>query len=258
MNKGVDSKQLVVKSIGVCPFEEQGKKVIDGVVVAYLTDDESLNAHFVIMDMPSKRLYCREDFLTAIATAEGVKSVWHCDDENRPLDIYMCRASQGKIIDVVARDDYSNRYSEGFAEVLASNVKFQASNVDLSKVKRNALVDIIITPMILEKNPVGSFKYAVTNAFNAALLGRAFTRDGLYLENREGKRIKIEVRQATMFVDVETLFVAPYSQSDGFVENYITEEFNYVDGNDAYNRCYKIEFRSRFGDYVMENVRNRG
>ena len=247
--------QLNVKSIGVCPFEQADKKTVSGVVVSYFTEEQGLNAHFTVMPMPTQKPYSRDDFLTAIATAERVKSVLHVDDENRPLDIYVCRFGEGKAIDVVARDTITNRYGDGFAEVLAANVKFQASNVELRKLKYNTLLDITVTPLILEKNLCGSFKYAVTNAFNAALLGRFFTREDLYLETKDGNRVKIEVRQSTKLLDTHTLFVEIGAVSDGFVENYVTEEFNYVDGNDVFSRSYKIEFKSRFGDYFMESVR---
>jgi len=100
------------------------------------------------------------------------------------------------------------------------------------------------------KHQADGYCYAVVNAYNAALLGLVFDREELQLETREGKRVRIEVRRANVsVVEEDIMYVAPVTASEGVTDYYLTEEFNYLDGNEASTRKYKISYSTRLCAY---------
>lgn len=244
--------QLIIKGMGACAFEGDGKKNPGGIVVVYLLDDASLDARFTVMDLPTKRVYVRQDFVDAVCDAEDVSVITYNDDENRPLDVYVCRPTQGKIEDFAARDYKNNRFASGFAGIEAANVRFSVQGFE-DKPPRGTALSFAVGP--LSENlvyPYGSLAFALANAFNAALLARLFTREGLFLENSKGERIHVEVvsKSVSNNIDPDTLFVRPIVLNGaGFVDGYETEAFNYVDGKQSYVHAYKIEYRNRLKDY---------
>ena len=249
--------QLIIKGVGCCAFAGGGKKNQGGIVIAYLQDDQSLEAHFTVLEPPQKHPYEREDFISAISRAEGVYNIVYNDDENRPLDVYVCRSAQGKIEDFALRDYKRNRFADGLAGIETAHVKFGMSGLE-PRWQYGVLIRQTVMPLAMEKYPEGSASFALSNAFNAALLARLFTQEGLYLENSIGERIKIEVcTTVSDFIDLDTLFIRPcVFNSEGFVDYYTSEEFNYIDGNDAYRRAYKIEYKNRLKDYNFESIRS--
>ncbi len=251
-NKAADkggASDLIVKSIGVCLAYPDEKKKAPLCFVSYISG--AGQAGFAAMPIVVKTLYERNDFLSVIATAESVKHVTYVDENDCPKDIYVCRAACGRIIDIVDRDENKNRYVDGFAEVMSARVKFNVHKVD--NVKPFAKLSLAVTPAVNANFTENSYEYAIVNAYNAALLGRLFEREELALETKGGNRVKIEVRNsASKFVDDQTLFIKPILQeTENTVDYYMTEEFNYIDGDEVSRRAYKIVFSNRFNDYNL-------
>lgn len=243
------ASDFIVKSVGACIAVPDEKKKTPLCFIAYLSGVGQ--AGFVAIPFNAKLLYEREDFLSAIATAENVKHVTYVDEENRPKDVYVCRAASGRIVDIVERDERENRYIDGFAEVMASRVKFNTQKID--SVKPFTKLSATVIPAISSAYAENSYEYAIINAYNAALLGRVFEREELLLETKSGSRVKIEVRNSSSkFVDDKTLFVKPVlTESENTVDYYLTEEFNYIDGDEVSHRAYKIIYSNRFNDYNL-------
>lgn len=250
----VTVSSLKLKSVAACAFS--GEKNKGGIVVAYLKDDTPA-ARFVFIDMPRKKLYGREEFLSAVAAAEGVDGVNYNDDENRPYDILICRSGL-KAEDFVPRDYAANRYTGSFAEITSANVKFAVAEPK-PECKFYAACDIAVKPQVgLERKKYadGSLEFAIVNAYNAALLGRLFTREKMYLETKSGEHVRVEVRtDLAPQVNSQTLFVFPNAGSDGFIDSYVTEEFNYFDGGEVTKRTYEIKYKNQLHDYFSMSIR---
>ena len=53
-------------------------------------------------------------------------------------------------------------------------------------------------------------------------------------------------------MEEDVLFVKPILQEDGItVDHYLTEEFNYIDGQTSSCRAYEIKYTHRLNDYNL-------
>ncbi len=240
-------REFVAESIGACAATPSEKKKAPLVFIAYAGGGA---VSFAAMPYPVKRAYTAEDFLAAVAEAEGVERIAYADAKGRPRDIYLCRASAGTVTDIVPRDSAKNRFEDGFAEIAEADPRFSVKTGGES-FKPGKKMTFSFDAMMPQQYPAGSYEHALVNAYNACLLGRVFGREELFLETRGGKRVRIEARSLdTAFVDPEVLFVKP-SARDGFLDGYLTEEFNFIDGEDVSRRVYKISYSNRLGDYHL-------
>lgn len=251
--KGAGSA-LIVKSIAVCAAFPEEKKKAPCVVVAY-SAEQGNDVNFIALPLPVKgKSLQAEEIVAQIAAAEGVNSVSYCDDESRPLDILVCRAEEGAVYDVVERDAVRNCYVDGFAEVTAGMMRFHA---DLAGVtwKFHEKLKIPVSAQ-RDDSPRDSYGYAVANAYNACRLGKVFSREELYLETRDRRRVKIEVRNVTSrYVEEDILYLRPViREGEGYVDHYCTEEFNYHDGSTVSRRAYQVKYSERLGDYNVTKV----
>lgn len=247
MKKGAVT-DFTVSAIGACFAETTEKKQPPCVVIAYATERE---VSFVFMPWKGKNVFSYADFLNAIATAEGVGNVTYVGYDGGAKDVFFCRASGGKIVDVVPRDYENNRYENGFAEVLQSQVKFSivSSEDYVKKIGKKLSLEIsAITGKPYEER---SYEYALVNAYNACLLARVSEREELQLETKGKQRAKIEFRNAvSAFVEQGVLYIKPvFRQSENVVDYYETEEFTYIDGFEASGVAYKIMYANRLNDY---------
>lgn len=244
---------FIVTSIGACLAAPEEKKSDPCIVVAYIVSGEK-TVSFTTMDLPAKnKLYTRDDFISAIKVAEGVKNVTYVGAAGNNKDVYFCRAHEGKIIDVVDRDYESGAFREGFSEVHASGLKFSVDGGKFvpGKPLRKISLDISsVTESVHQKN---TYEYAVINAYNACLLGKIFEREELQLETRDKKAIRFEVRTScSRFLDESVMYVYPvFRGAEDVADYYETEEFNYIDGDDSYTKKYKIIYTNRLMDYNL-------
>lgn len=245
------ASECIIKSIAVCPaIAPAQKKATPCVFVAYTMTDMGMDVRFTAMKLPGKKLYTVQDFLTAVAQAEGVKNVTYVDFDGKIKDIYVCRASEGRIYDVVERDETKNRFVDGFAEISASHVKF---SVQGSEVKIGAPLTFDVGTGTSVGYDIGGYEYAIANAFNACLLGRVFSKDEFQLETKSRKRIKYEVRSVpAKVIEQEVLYIKPVClDGEGLVSHYLTEEINVIDGDEISHRIYKIAYSNRLSDYNL-------
>lgn len=245
------ANECIIKSIGVCAaIAPTQKKAVPCVFVAYTMKDIGADIRYTAMKLPAKKLYTAQDFLSAIAQAEGVKNVTYVDFDGRVKDIYVCRPNDGRIYDIVERDVSNNRFPDGFAEVNASHLKF---SVQSSEVKLGAPLTFDVSIGSSVGYDVGGYEYAIVNAFNACLLGRVFAKDEFQLETKSRKRIKYEVRSVpSKIIEQEVVYIKPVcSEADGLVSHYLTEEINVIDGDEISHRIYKIAYSNRLNDYNL-------
>lgn len=237
-------RSVIINSVGACIALPDDKKRAS-VVVAYAREKEIF---FLLLPLPAKnKFYLREDFLLAIAKAEGVDEAVFLDDESRPRDICVCRAEEGIIRDFVPRDE--ERFAEGFCEVLSGNVRFWIEGKAEGKLYEKFTCRITVNASAPYERD--SLEYAVVNAYNACLLGKVYMSDELYLETRSGKRVRIEVRNnSSRRLEENILYLRAISRdSDGFIDYYLTEDFNYNDG-DLLRPCkYQIRYSNRMNGY---------
>ena len=245
---------FIVTSIGACLATPEEKKSNPCIVIAYIAGGERA-ASFITLELPSKnKLYTRDDFLAAIKAAEGVKNVTYITSLGAEKDIYFCRRSGGKIVDVIARNYENNAFAEGFSEVYASKLRFSIDGgqgfAPLKPKTSTTLSISATTESVYEEN---SYEYAAINAYNACLLGKLFEREELQLETRDKKPIRFEVRTSgSRFLDERVMYIFPISRSsDDIVDFYETEEFNYIDGDDTFTKKYKIIYTNRLMDYNL-------
>ncbi|MBR2970885.1 MAG: hypothetical protein IKC48_03720 [Clostridia bacterium] len=244
-NKASD---LVLLSVGACPALPKAKRQPHGLIIAYISEPSG-KPSFLFVGLPKKGLYGRQDILDFIKEAENVKHVTYMDDKGRDKDIRLCRNDSGTIIDVAPRNEDANSFVDGFAEVTAAPLRFVADMDEGTVLKEEKPFTVDISYASECKHRDG-YCYAIVNAYNAAVLGLVFDRDELQLETREGKRVRIEVRNANIaVVEENVMYVAPITASEGVIDYYLTEEFNYIDGNEASTRKYKISYSSRLSAY---------
>lgn len=257
---------FIVDSIGVCGFLPQ-KKGPSGVVIVYSTAGEDaeqkaggkeVNAHFVLLDYPVKRLYSAEDFFAAIARAKNVGNVIYRDREDRVKDIFVCREPAGTALSFVPRDDGRNRSAEGFAEIASGDLKFFIRNVQELRVKPNVESGVSIEsalPIDFQKYEKDSLAYAIVNAYNACLLGRVFYSEELSFETQKKERVKVEVRtEDASTADKSVLFVSPVLDKNNFVAHYLTEEFEFIDGKRIVRQRYKINHTAWNNGYSLSEI----
>lgn len=245
---------LVVKSIAAAAAIDSSKPKNSCIVIAYAKSDAPEDIRFTAIKLPKKGLYVREDFLSAISHAENVKNLSYVDFDGKDKDIYVCRSAEGEVYDFVERDNGSNRYGSGFAEIEASNLVFSTETTQVSIEKA---MQIEITYNVNGSEYArDSVQFAIINAYNACLLGKMFSRNEFKLETGSGERVKIEVRAVSgKYVDLSTLYIRPDSNvGDSFVSSYVTEKMNVINGDDMITRAYKLSYRPVFKGYYIERI----
>lgn len=246
-------KTLIVKSIGICTATPEDRKKDTCVIIAYATGNQLSDVSFVAVKMPPKNtVYSREELLAFICRAENVKNITYVDFDGKDKDIYLCRASEGIVIDIIPRDDYKNSYGDGFAEIESCHLNFCVESEKIKFGKKLKQIKVTYnTKTRYEKN---SLPYAIANAFNACLLGRVFSRYEFQLKTGDHKRVKCEVRTVQpKYVDAETLYIKPRRFSaDGAVNAYIPEPIHVVDGNTVNLRAYAISYDDYIKDYQIQ------
>lgn len=247
--------EIIVDSIGVCAAFSGDPSKEARAVVAYSTANAERSVYFVVMNCQLSKPCVADDFLGAIARAEGVKNVVYSDDKGRRKDVFLCREQAGKVFDIAKRDANTNSYEDGIAEIAVGFPRFGVS-VGLDRVKSYTKLDIDVNTVNIAKYARNSMENAVVNAYNACLLGRAFGKEELTLETKEKRKVKIEVRTVTPYaVNGNVLYVKPVSlDSDGYIDYYLSEEFNFIDGEKAVRRQYKIVYADRLRDYYVSRV----
>ncbi len=244
-------KSIIVKSIGAAIALSDDKKNSSAIIIAYATEDSGNNIGFTALKLNKKRSYTREDFLSAISHAENIPHVTYVDFDGTDKDIYICRGKEGAVYDFVERDNFANRYVDGFAEIEASNLQFET---DTETLKFENKSEVSVSYNVLGSNyPENSTKYAIINAFNACLLGRVFSKEEFRLQTGDGKRAKYEIRGIpSKYIDPSTLYVKPErTEGNGFVSSYITEPMNVINGDEVSNRVYKLTYTARISDYYI-------
>lgn len=253
----------ILSSVGVCLVTTEDKKRPSCLVIAYKVDEQ---IKFVATSYPANKEYDRDSILAIIGKAEGVKTVSYYTVDGFLKDIYVCRPDKGKVVDFVPRDTVQNRYEDGFTEILESNLKFKIKEgiEDLQK-KFDKALQFTFSSMGANGYEVGSYEYAIANAYNACLLGVLFEREEFQLETKSKKRIKVEVRSyISEFFEHEILCVKPhFSDEDDLVDYYITEEFQRISPDDVYTQVgkgvysYKISYIESFKEYTLTRNNTR-
>ena len=247
------AKELVINSIGAAIAYDFKKEKNSSIIIAYSVGDKNEDVKFTAVRLP-KRTMEREDFLSAIISAEGVNRASYVDYDGLDKDIYICRPRDGEVYDFVARDTVTNRYVSGFAEIEASNLKFATDPI---AVKHGEILEVSVSYSAHGAGyQVNGLEFAIVNAFNACLLGRLFSREEFRLETGDFKRAKIEVRaHSAKYVDLSTLYIKPeVVEGDDFVSAYHTEPVNVIDGEDMTAKVYRIEYRASFNGYYISRI----
>ena len=242
-----EATEFIVTSVGVC-LALTGKAPC--AVVAYAADKQ---VSFVTLALPKKnKLYTYEDFLAAIAHAEGAARATYTDKKGRQRDIYFCRAESGAATDIVARDIEGNRFVGNFAQVLSGHPKF-ALEKDKRMDSNWKVGQPLCVPAIVangNKYEVDCIEYAIVNAYNACLLGLVFAQPELDIETKDGRPAKFEVRTCAT-ADSATLCIHPVIGATGFIESYVTEEYDYYSGLDLLKLSYKIKYTDILNNYFL-------
>ena len=243
--RGADD--LAVKSIGACLVHKEDK--IEYIVIAYCVENI---VEFCAMEMPNGRKLIYDDFLKAIGQAEKVKHITYILNGER-RDIYLCRETSGKIIDIVDRGGfYYNKYCAGFAEIATSQHKFFLKHDVEVPFDKKFSCEIEIG----NKNyDVGSPQYAIINAYNACLLGMVFRREEFNFETKYKEHVCLEVRKDNSFFDERTLVIHPVENgTDNVLDYYETEEFKYNDGREVSVCAYRLNYMSRLRTYSLTRI----
>lgn len=243
---------FIVTSVGVCLAEITEKKKSPLLAIAYRAGSSEVNFVFTEL-LPKNKLFTREDVLSVIAKVENVDNVSYNCYDGTFKDVYVCRADGGNILDVFERNYESNAYLDGIAEIYKSNFKFSINGSDDYAKKIGVKFNIEISSLIEKTYDKNSYEYAIINAYNACLLGSVFEQEELQLETKTKKHVKIEVRNAQhSYVEEGVLYIHPEKRiSDDVVDYYLTEQFNFVDGDSVSCRSYKIIYSNRFNDYKI-------
>ena len=141
---------------------------------------------------------------------------------------------------------------EGFAEIEASNLKFE-TEVDSIKSGCATAIPVTFNNISTTVYTENSIEYAVINAYNACLLGKVFSKDEFQVETGDGKRAKFEVRSIPgKYVDLSTLYIKPeINEGELFVNSYLTEPMNVINGDDMEVKVYRITYRRNLNDYYI-------
>lgn len=238
-----------LKSVGVCGFTSDSKKAPSGVVIAY-TDAETGNAvSFTVIDFPLKRLYRREDILAAVAAAEDVKTAVYADS-GRPRDIFVCRERAGRVAEIIERTGDESGFVPGFSLIESGNVRFALTDPPALRFGCKLSIKVTASAVKYEKS---SWQYAAVNAYNACLLGRVFTKEEFDIETKDKRRVRFAVTsEAPPFVDGTVMLAHPViTGSEGFIDCYMTEKFNYIDGYELSQRAYRLSYTERLREYMI-------
>lgn len=251
--QGVE-KAINLNSISAAMYHDAKRPKDSLVIVAYSKGNSHSDIRFVAIKPPVRSPYKREDFIKAIASAEDVRSVSYVDFDGKDKDIYICRKGLGEVYDFVDRDEAANRYTDGFAEIESSYLKFSAEVPKLVPMKPLE-IDIIYNPEVPEYGE-DSVEYAVINAYNACLLGKIFSGEEFQLETGEGRRAKYEVRKISgRYVDISTLYIHPeILDGTNYVASYTTEPMTVINGNETMTKVYKIAYNPTFKNYYVRRI----
>ena len=246
---GVNSG-LIIRSIGTAIALDPPKHKNTCIIIAYLVTDKVDDVKFVAIK-PSKKMLTRQEILSAISKVEGYKEIYYLDFDGKDKDVYVCRERNGIVNDFVSRDILSNKYADGFAEIESSVLPFEA---DVEEVKINQKINAKVNFCPLAPDyECNSLKYALVNAYNACLLGKAFSHEEFQLETGDGERIKIEVRtMRSKYLDLSTLYVMPETyEGEKLVNSYVTESLNVINGDDMVKKTYRLSFKRSLNDYLI-------
>ena len=244
-------RTLIVKSVAAAITIDAEKEKKSSIVIAYAVGDLAEDIRFTAIKLPKKNLYRREDILSAICHAENSKDITYVDFDGKDKDIYVCCARTAEAYYFVERDKVRNRFVDGFAEIEAFNLNFETN---VTEIKQDISLDIEVTyniePALYEKNSV---QYAIVNAYNACLLGRAFSRPEFQLETGEEERAKIEIRGVpSRFIDLSTLYIKPEMiEGEKIVSSYITEPINVINGEEMSTKIYRLSYKKSLNDYII-------
>ena len=231
----------MIKSIGLCVAKPEDRKKKPCVMMAYALGNHLRDIRMLSIPLPKKKLFTREDVLSFIAKTEKVKTVQYLEYDGKEKDIYVCRPDHGEIIEVAPRNQRVNRFEEGFAEIQSDFLKFDL-RMEPFKIGRPVKAEIFSA----DRPAYGqdSYEYALVNAYNACLLGKAFSRPEFHLETGDNCRVKCEVRQITArYVDLNTLYVKPEKrEGQTIVQYYLTEPINVIDGEENSLKIYRIQY----------------
>ena len=247
--KGI-TNSLIVNSVSAAIVCDPQKTKNSLILIAYSKGNTLADIRFTALRLP-KRLCTRADFLAAIATAENVQNVTYVDYDGTNKDIYICRPKDGEVTDFVERDDARNKFSDGFAEMEASTLKFSCDPISL-RPEKSSEISVSYAPNGA-KYPQNSLQYAIVNCYNACLLGRLFSEEEFHLETGENQRVKFEVRSvAAKYVDLSTLYIRPeIYEGDQFVSSYLTETINVINGETMQTKTYRLIYRASFHGYYI-------
>jgi hypothetical protein len=248
-NKARISSDCIIKSVGVCAMLPSEKHSQGCVFVAYTLEAEGGSVRIIPIKLQTKKEYSRDDILSAIADAESAKRVTYVDFNGTDKDIYVCRPCEGKIFDIVKRDAEENRFVDGFAEIEASHLKFSTPKIESVKLGVPFVAEVEFD--LGAAYEADGYEYALINAYNACLLGRAFSRHELQLETKHGQRAKYEVRSviSSKYVDASTIYIKPVYAPNGVISHYLTEQIGIIDGESESHRSYKISYTRMTKDY---------
>ena len=238
----------MLKSMGLCVANPTGRKNRPCVRIAYAMGNTEGDIHMVSVPLPKKKLFTREELLAIVARIEKAKTVQYLDYDGKEKDIYVCRPEHGEIIEIVPRNLRDNRFEEGFAEIQSDILSFGLKTGPIKIGKR--IEAEIIEDLEYTRD---SYEYALSNAYNACLLGRVFSRPEFQLETEDNRRVKYEVRLLTYkYVDFSTLYVRPEKMvGRDMVLSYLTEPINVIDGDDMSQKIYRICYMKRDMDYFI-------
>lgn len=250
------ASDLIITSVGACVAVPTENKKDPCVMVVYATDSSDDISCLMMDFLPKGKLHSRQTILDAIKSAEKVKNITYTDALGGPKDIYFCRPGSGKITDVVDRDYEKNRYNGDISEIFSGRLKFLISNIDELLFKSGKTFNLKIISANENLYEENTYEYAIVNAFNAFLLGKLFEREELCLETRDKQRVKIVVRtEKTEYMEEDVLCIKPILMDDGkTIDRYLTEEFNYIDGQTSSCRAYEIKYTNRLNNYNLIRV----
>jgi hypothetical protein len=247
------ASDLIITSIGACIAIPEEKKKDPCVMVAYAIESSKEISCIKVDFLPKGRLHSRETIMDAVKAAEKVKNITYTDAQGRAKDVYFCRSGSGKITDVVERDYDADQYKGDISEILSGQLRFLISNMEEIDLKSEKAFSLKIIGANENLYAANTYEYAMVNAYNACLLGRVFEREELCLETKDKKRVKIVVRpEKTAYMEEDILCIKPIFHDDGVtVDHYLTEEFNYIDGQTSSCRAYEIKYTHRNNDYNL-------
>lgn len=223
------NKEIVVKEISIAVYAPA--KIAKNVVVAYISSNvANMKFNYTILPIPKTGRCTRSDILEAIRVCESVDNVVYSYANGSDKNIYVCRALEGVVFDVIDRN--GNMYIDGFSEIAQTNLPFNILDVDLLKREKAAKCECALqrsNSNVENGYDTDSFEYVLLNACNACLLGVAFDNDEFDIMSYNGRRIKIEVRTADNFNESENILnIQPRFDIKGYCSEYVTETFRLI------------------------------